>query len=102
MKSNLLSAEDLLRDNVVETAFPNVQRLMKTSLLIHMSEAIVERGFSKMGQIMVKKHSALDGNSLETLMRILYQKQSLNTNDIKQVLELWRNQKERKIFSSDF
>ena len=67
-----------------------------------MLEAIVERGFSKMGQIMAKKHSALHGNSLETLMRILYQKQSLNTNDIKQVLQLWRNQKEIKIFSSDF
>ena len=56
-----------------------------------MSEAIVGRGFSKMGKIMVKKRFALDGNSLETLMRILYQKQSLNTNDIKQVLEPWRN-----------
>ena len=75
---------------------------MKIYVLIHISEAIVGRGFSKMGKIMAKKRSALDGNSLETLMRILYQKQSLNTNDIKQVLELWRNQKERKIFSSDF
>ena len=75
---------------------------MKICVLIHLSEAIVERGFSKMGQIMAKKRTALDDNSLETLMRISYQKQSLNTNDIKQVLDLWRNQKERRIFSSDF
>ena len=55
-----------------------------------------------MGEIMTKKRTALADNSLETLMRISYHKQSLNTNDVKQVLEVWRNQKERKIFSSDF
>ena len=67
-----------------------------------MSEAIVERGFSKIGQIMAKKRTALDENSLEILMRISYHKQSLNTNDVNQVLELWRNQKEREMISSDF
>ena len=71
-------------------------------VLIPMSEAIVERGFSKMGQIMTKKRTALDDNSLETLMRVSYHKQSLNTNDVKQVLEPRRNQKEGRIFSSDF
>ena len=101
-KLNPLSVEDLLRDNVVKTAFPNVQRLMKIYVLIPMSEAIVERGFSKIGQIMAKKCTALDENSLEILMRISYHKQFLNTNDVNQVLELWRNQKERGMISSDF
>ena len=100
-KSNSLSAEDLLRDNVVETAFPNVQHLMKIYVLMPLSEATVEREFSKMGKIMTKKHTALDDNSSETLMHISKQQQSLNTNDVKHVLELWRNQKERRIFSSD-
>ena len=75
---------------------------MKIYVLIPISEAIIERGFSKMGQIMMKKCTALDDNSLETLMCISYHKQSLNTSDVKQVLELWTNQKERGIFSSDF
>ena len=57
-----------------------------------MSEAIIERGFSKIEQIMMKKCTALDDNSLETIMRISHHKQSLNTNEVKQVLELWRNQ----------
>ena len=70
--------------------------------MIPMSEAVVERGYSKMGQIMTKKRTALDGNSLETLMRVSYYKQSLNIKDVKQLLELWRSQKERRIFSSDF
>ena len=56
--------------------------------MIPMSEAVVERGYSKMGQIMTKKRTALDDNSLETLMRISYYKESLNTNDVKQLLEL--------------
>ena len=50
---------------------------------------------------MTKKHTALDDNSSETLMHISKHQQSLNTNDVKQVLELWRNQKERRIFLSD-
>ena len=33
-KSNPLSVEDLLRDNIAETAFPNVRRLMKVYVLI--------------------------------------------------------------------
>ena len=82
-KSNPLSVEDLLRDNVIENAFLNVRRLMKICILIPMSKAIVERGFSKMGKIMTKKCTALDDNSLETLMRISYHMQSLNTNDVK-------------------
>ena len=58
-KLNPLSVEDLLRDNI-ETPFPTVRRLMEMYVLIPMSEAIVERGFSKMGQIMTKKRTALD------------------------------------------
>ena len=51
---------------------------------------------------MTKKRTALGDNSWKTLMRISYHKQSLNTNDVKQVLKVWRNQEERRIFSSDF
>ena len=40
---------------------------MKIYLLIPMSEAMVERGLSKMGQFMAKKRTTLDDNRLETL-----------------------------------
>ena len=43
---------------------------MKIYALIPISEAIVKRRFSKMGQIMTKKRNTLDDNSLETLMHI--------------------------------
>ena len=55
-----------------------------------MSEVIVDRGFSKVGQIVTKKRTALDDNSLEMLMRISYNKTPLNTNDVKGVLDKWK------------
>ena len=99
---NPLSVEDLLRDSVIETAFPNIRRLLKIYVLIPMSEAIVERGFSKMGQIVTKKRTALDDDSLEMLMRISYHKTPLNTNDVKGVLDKWKKEKDRRIFANEF
>ena len=57
-----------------------------------MSEAIVERGFSKMGQIVTKKRTALYDNSLEMIMSISYNKTPSNTNDVK----------DRRIFANEF
>ena len=67
-----------------------------------MSEAIVERGFSKMGQIVTKKRTALDDNSLEMLMPISYNKTQLNTNDVKGVLDKLKKEKDRRIFANKF
>ena len=67
-----------------------------------MSEAIVERGFSKMGQTVTKKCTGLDDNSLEMLMRISYNKIPLNTNDVKGVLDKWKKEKDRRIFVNEF
>ena len=85
-----LSIEDLLKDTVVETAFPNIPLLLKIYLLILSSEAVVERGFSKMSQLITKKRTSLDDNGLEMLMRISYHKNPLSMNDVKQVLDNWK------------
>ena len=85
--NDLLSVEDLFKDNVVETAFPNVRRLLKIYVLISSSEAVVERGSSKMGQIITKKRTSLEDKSLEMLMRISYHKNPLRINDVKRVLD---------------
>ena len=50
-----VKVEDVLRDKVLETAFPNIQRLLKIYLCIPQSEAVVEHGFSKMNLILTKK-----------------------------------------------
>ena len=67
-----------------------------------MSEVIVERGFSKLGQIVTKKRTALDDNSLEMLIHISYNKIPLNTNDVKGVLDKWKKENDRKIFANKF
>ena len=99
---NPLSVEDLLQDPVIETAFPSIQQLLKIYVLIPMLEAIVVSGFSKMGQIVTKRRTALDDNSLEMLMRISYNKTQLNTNDVKGVLDKLKKEKDRRIFANKF
>ena len=53
-----VTVEDLLDDGVISQAFPNIQRLLCIYLSIPHTEAVGERGFSKMGQIMTKKRYA--------------------------------------------
>ena len=86
---------------VVETVFPNIRWLLKIYVLIRSSQAVVERGFWKMGQIITKKCTSLDDNSLEMLMRISHHKISLSMNNVKQVLDNLRGQKECRIFSNN-
>ena len=50
--NNPLSVEDLLKDTVIETVFPNIRKLLKTCL--KSLEAPVEWGFSKMGRIITE------------------------------------------------
>ena len=93
-----IAVEDLLADEAVGVAFPNIRRLLAIYILIPHTEAVVEHGFSKMGQIMTKKRCTLDDNSL---MRISYRKEPLNDTEIKEVTELWKKTKDRRIFSDD-
>ena len=67
-----------------------------------MSEVIVDRGFSKVGQIVTKKRTALDDNSLEMLMHISYNKTPLKTDDVKGVFDKWKKEKDHRIFANDF
>ena len=52
-----LSVEDLLKDILVETALPNIRRLLRIYVLIPSSEAVVEISFLKMGQVMTKRRT---------------------------------------------
>ena len=99
---NCLSVKDLLQDSVIEPAFPSIQRLLKIYVLIPMSKAILERGLSKMGQIVTKKRTTLDDNSLGMLIHISYNKTPLNTNDVKGVLDKWKKLKDCRIFANKF
>ena len=94
-----INAEDMLKDSVLEHAFPQIRRLLLLYVLIPHTEAIVERGFSRMGQIMTKKRSTLDDNSLDLLMRISYRKKPFDVVEINQIFDSWKGMKERRIFN---
>ena len=96
-----ISVEDVLADEAVGVGFPNVRRLLAIYILIPHTEAVVERGFSKMGQIMTKKRCTLDDNSLDMLMRISYRKEPLRDAEIKEITDIWKSTKDRRIFSSE-
>ena len=72
-----VTALDLLDDSVVESAFPNIRKLLRLYVLLPQSEAVVERGFSKMKLIMTDKRPRLEPESLDSLMRISYNSEPL-------------------------
>ena len=68
--------ENPLDDAVLYTAFPTIWRLLKVYVIIPFSEAVVERGFSKMNLIMTQKRCSLDSINLDALMQISFWKKS--------------------------
>ena len=99
--NNPVSVEDLLGDEAIAIAFPNIRRLLAIYILIPHTEAVVERGFSKMGQIMTKKRSTLDDKSLDMLMRISYRKEPLQNAEVKEIMDIWKGTRDRRIFSDE-
>ena len=87
-----LNALDLLNDGVIESAFPNVKILLRLLVLIPQSEAVVERGFSKMKLIMTDKRTNLDPKSLESLMRISFKSNALCSEEINKIICIWSSQ----------
>ena len=63
-----MAVENLLDDTVISTAFPTIRRFLKVYVIIPFSEAVVERGFSKMNFIMTKKRCSLSSINLDALM----------------------------------
>lgn len=100
-KRSPLTAIDLLRDSVVSSAFPNVRTLLRLYALVPQSEAVVERGFSRMKLIMNDKRTNLDQKSLDALMRISHATNPLSNREVDRVLQIWKTNRNRRIFSSE-
>ena len=81
-----ITAESLLKDGVVEAAFPKIRRLLKLYIIIPHSEAVVERTFSRMGLMMTKKQCLLEDRSLDMLMRVSFFKDPLNIEEVKAIM----------------
>ena len=90
---------DVLKDEVIETTFPIIQRLLKIYICIPQSEAVVEREFPKMNLILTKKLTAPNNDTLDALMRISYWKTKLNAYKTKEIIDTWKHKKDRRILS---
>ena len=90
---------DVLKDEVIETAFPIIQRLLKIYICTPQSEAVVEREFPKMNLILTKKLTAPNNDTLDALMRISYWKTKLNAYKTKEIIDTWKHKKDRRILS---
>ena len=87
---------------MVESAFQKFQKLLRLYVLIPQSEAVVERGFSKMKLIMTDKRTRLEPESLDSLMRISYNSEPLSTQEVNAVTDVWKTSRSRRIFSEGF
>ena len=87
-----ITAETLLKDGLVEAAFPN---------MIPHSKAVVERTFSRMGLIMSRKQCSLEDQSLDILMRGSFFKDPLNIEEVKAIMHNWTQLKDRFIFNEN-
>ena len=56
-KEHSLSVKDILEDNVIPSAFPNICYFLKLFVLVSVLEAVAERGFSKMKLILINEET---------------------------------------------
>ena len=87
--------ENLLDDTVLSAAFPTIQRLLKVYVIIHFSEAVVEKVFSKMNLIMTKRRRSLDSINLDALLQFHFGKKSWRANETEEVIDIWKNTKKQ-------
>ena len=66
-----------------------------------MSEAVVERGFSKMKLTLTDMQTRLDNKSLDALMRMSFNNVTLVPEAVQQIVEIWKRQCQRRILSED-
>ena len=58
-----------------------------------MSEAVAERGFSKMKLTLTYKRTRLHNKSLDALMRMSFNNVTLVPEAVQQILETWKRQR---------
>ena len=96
-----VTAIGLLADSVLTSAFPNIYILLRLYVLVPQSEAVVERGFSRMKLTMNERRTNLDQKSLEALMRISHSTEALTPKEVRKVIDVWKSLRSRRIFSED-
>lgn len=78
-------------------AYSNINKVVKLSLTLPLSSAACERGFSHLNIIKTKYRSRLSHARLSALMQIHLSKQTTETFDPKQAVDLWMETANRRL-----
>jgi len=89
----------------IREQFPNIHKIMAVPLLLFMSNAVVESGFSTMNQIHDAKRNALASDTIQSLVRVKLQCPSIIDfkNDVtlcKRILSTWEKLPSRLKYGS--
>ena len=75
--------------------FPNIIRLIKIAYTIPFSSVPCERGFSKQNLIKTKNRNNLSIDTLDKLLRVSLEDESVKNFDYKSAYHNWNSQKRR-------
>ena len=79
---------------------PNLAKLLNCCVVLPVSSATCERGFSTQNRIKSRLRTTLNNNSINDLMRISEDGSDMDKFDFKRAFKLWKDDKNRKIFNS--
>ncbi|KAK3084326.1 hypothetical protein FSP39_011612 [Pinctada imbricata] len=86
-------------DMTYSEVMPNMAKLLKCCIVLPVSSAQCERGFSTQNRIKSRLRTTLNNASINDLMRISEDGSHTDSFDFKMALKMWKEEKNRKIFA---
>ena len=81
---------------MLETMFPDLNRLAKRCLFISVGTASVERSFSQIKMIKTRLRNRIGESSLSSLMKIAIESpEKLSNNDLENIIDVWKRKLRR-------
>ena len=88
----------MMTNEVIANVFPRMTRLLLLSMMIPMSTATVERGFSLMNSLCTSLRNRLNQSHLDSLMRICREgKEVWSDYELDDMVDIFKNMKTRRI-----
>ncbi|KAK3098548.1 hypothetical protein FSP39_020539 [Pinctada imbricata] len=84
-------------DMTYSEVMPNMAKLLKCCIVLPVSSAQCERGFSTQNRIKSRLRTTLNNASINDLMRISEDGSHTDSFDFKMALKMWKEEKNRKI-----
>lgn len=92
-------AESVLKDHAVVSSYPNVCKLIQVCLILPVSSADCERGFSRYNLIKTKPRNRLCPSTVNVLMMLTVdtpELKNMNEFDFRKAFDIWAKKKARR------